>query len=139
MKIAVPKELHDGENRVAMSPDMAMRLVKMGHTVILETGAGTRAMLPNELYEKAGALIGEDANETYTVADIVLKVRPPIGKSQESDELAMIKPGTLLVGLLVVWQMLDNHTRCLLGWLIGWLIGCVVACLVDWLVACLVA
>ena len=100
MKIAVPKELHDGESRVAMSPDMAMRLVKMGHDVILETGAGTRAMLPNELYEKAGALIGEDANETYTVADIVLKVRPPIGKSQESDELAMIKPGTLLVGLL---------------------------------------
>ena len=90
MKIAVPKELHDGENRVAMSPDMASRLVKMGHEVILETGAGVRATLPNELYEKAGALIGKDANETYSGADIVLKVRPPIANDQGTDELAML-------------------------------------------------
>ena len=100
MKIAVPKELHDGENRVAMSPDMAMRLVKMGHEVILETGAGTRAMLPNKLYEKVGARIGKDANEIFSAADIVLKVRSPIGNGREPDELSMIEPGTLLVGLL---------------------------------------
>ena len=100
MKIAVPKELHDGENRVAMSPDMASRLVKMGHEVMLETGAGVRATFPDELYKKAGALIGKDANETYSGADIILKVRPPIGNDQGTDELAMIKPGTLLVGLL---------------------------------------
>ena len=100
MKIAVPKELHDGENRVAMSPDMTTRLVKMGHEVVLEAGAGARAMLPNELYEKAGAVIGENANETYSGADIVLKVRPPVAKAQGPDELAMIQPGTLLVGLL---------------------------------------
>ena len=68
--------------------------------VILETGAGVRATLPNELYEKAGALIGKDANETYSGADIVLKVRPPIANDQGTDELGMIKPGTLLVGLL---------------------------------------
>ena len=104
MRIAVPKELHDGETRVAMSPDMAMRLVTMGHEVILETGAGNSAMLPDELYRKAGALIGEDANETYSAADIILKVRPPIREGQGPNELAMIKSGTLLVGLLDPWR-----------------------------------
>ena len=100
MKIAVPKELRDSETRVAMSPDMIKRLVGMGLEVMVETGAGTRAMLPDAQYQMAGAAIGTDANETYSDADIVLKVRRPMCADEGLDELAMIKRGTVLIGLL---------------------------------------
>ena len=108
MKIAVPKELRDGETRVAMSPDMIKKLVAMGREVMIETGAGNRAMLLDDLYRKAGALIGANANETYSGADIVLKVRPPIRPDQGPDELAMIKSGALLIGLLEPLQNTDS-------------------------------
>ncbi|PPR36163.1 MAG: NAD(P) transhydrogenase subunit alpha part 1 [Alphaproteobacteria bacterium MarineAlpha9_Bin6] len=108
MKIAVPKELRDGETRVAMSPDMIKKLVAMGLEVMIETGAGNRAMLLDDLYRKAGALIGANANETYSGADIVLKVRPPIRPDQGPDELAMIKSGALLIGLLEPLQNTDS-------------------------------
>lgn len=108
MKIAVPKELRDGETRVAMSPDMIKKLVAMGLEVMIETGAGNRAMLLDDLYRKAGALIGANANETYSGADIVLKVRPPIRPDQGPDELAMIKSGALLIGLLEPLQSTDS-------------------------------
>ena len=108
MIIAVPKELRDGETRVAMSPDMVKKLVAMGLEVMIETGAGNRAMLLDDLYRKAGALIGANANETYSGADIVLKVRPPIRPDQGPDELAMIKSGALLIGLLEPLQNTDS-------------------------------
>ena len=108
MKIAIPKELRDGETRVAMSPDMVKKLVAMGLEVMIETGAGNRAMLLDDLYRKAGALIGANANETYSGADIVLKVRPPIRQDQGPDELAMIKSGALLIGLLEPLQNTDS-------------------------------
>ena len=108
MKIAIPKELRDGETRVAMSPDMIKKLVAMGFEVMIETGAGNRSMLLDDLYRKAGALIGANANETYSGADIVLKVRPPIRQDQGPDELAMIKSGALLIGLLEPLQNTDS-------------------------------
>ena len=108
MKIAIPKELRDGETRVAMSPDMIKKLVAMGLEVMIETGAGNRSMLLDDLYRKAGALIGANANETYSGADIVLKVRPPIRPDQGPDELAMIKSGALLIGLLEPLQNTDS-------------------------------
>ncbi|MFP6714112.1 MAG: Re/Si-specific NAD(P)(+) transhydrogenase subunit alpha [Alphaproteobacteria bacterium] len=108
MKIAIPKELRDGETRVAMSPDMIKKLVAMGLEVMIETGAGNRAMLLDDFYRKAGALIGANANETYSGADIVLKVRPPIRQDQGPDELAMIKSGALLIGLLEPLQNTDS-------------------------------
>ena len=108
MKIAIPKELRDGETRVAMSPDMIKKLVAMGLEVMIETGAGNRAMLLDDLYRKAGALIGANANETYSGADIVLKVRPPIRPDQGPDELAMIKSGALLIGMLEPLQSTDS-------------------------------
>ena len=108
MKIAVPKELRDGETRVAMSHDMVKKLVGMGLEVMIETGAGNCAMLPDDVCRKAGALIGANANETYSGADIVLKVCPPIRTGQESDELAMIKTGALLIGLLEPLQSKDT-------------------------------
>ena len=100
MKIGVPKELRDGETRVAASPDMIRKLVGSGLDVMVETGAGTKAMLPDTIYENAGASIGRDANETYSEADIILKVGAPLVEGEEINELSMMKNGAVLVGLL---------------------------------------
>ena len=100
MKIGVPKELRDGETRVAASPDMIRKLVGSGLDVMVETGAGTKAMLPDMIYENAGASIGRDANETYSEADIILKVGAPLVEGEEINELSMMKNGAVLVGLL---------------------------------------
>ena len=100
MKIGIPKELRDGETRVAASPDMIRKLVGSGLDVMVETGAGTKAMLPDTIYENAGASIGRDANETYSEADIILKVGAPLVEGEEINELSMMKNGAVLVGLL---------------------------------------
>ena len=100
MKIGVPKELRDGETRVAASPDMIRKLVGSGLDVMVETGAGTKAMLPDTIYENAGASIGRDANETYSDADIILKVSAPLVEGEEINELSMMKNGAVLIGLL---------------------------------------
>jgi len=100
MKIGVPKELRDGETRVAASPDMIRKLVGSGLDVMVEKGAGTKAMLPDTIYENAGASIGRDANETYSEADIILKVGAPLVEGEEINELSMMKNGAVLVGLL---------------------------------------
>ena len=100
MKIGVPKELRDGETRVAASPDMIRKLVGSGLDVMVETGAGTKAMLPDTIYENAGASIGRDANETYSEADIILKVGAPLVEGEEINELSMMKNGAVLIGLL---------------------------------------
>ena len=100
MKIGVPKELRDGETRVAASPDMIRKLVGSGLDVMVETGAGTKAMLPDMIYENAGASIGRDANETYSEADIILKVSAPLVEGEEINELSMMKNGAVLIGLL---------------------------------------
>ena len=100
MKIGVPKELRDGETRVAASPDMIRKLVGSGLDVMVETGAGAKALLPDTIYENAGASIGRDANETYSEADIILKVGAPLVEGEEINELSMMKNGAVLVGLL---------------------------------------
>ena len=100
MKIGVPKELRDGETRVAASPDMIRKVVGNGLDVMIETGAGTKAMLPDTIYENAGASIGRDANETYSEADIILKVGAPLVEGEEINELSMMKNGAVLIGLL---------------------------------------
>ena len=100
MKIGIPKELRDGETRVAASPDMIKKLVGSGLDVMIETGAGTKAMLPDLIYQNAGASIGCDANETYSGTDIILKVRAPLVEGETINELSMMKNGAVLVGLL---------------------------------------
>ena len=92
--------MRDGETRVAASPDMIRKLVGSGLDVMVETGAGTKAMLPDTIYENAGASIGRDANETYSEADIILKVSAPLVEGEEINELSMMKNGAVLIGLL---------------------------------------
>ncbi len=75
--IAVPTETLPGELRVALVPDIVGRLVKAGHTVTLERGAGAGARIPDSAYEAAGALLADGPAAALAGAALVLKVRPP--------------------------------------------------------------
>lgn len=98
MLIAVPKEIQQGENRVALVPDTAAKLIKKGFEVAIEKGAGLRANFPDELYEKAGVKLFDSPQELFNVADIVLKVqRPQDHPDTGKHELEMIKKGSLLI------------------------------------------
>jgi len=76
MRIAVPLETAPGEQRVALTPDSAARLVKGGHEVRIQAGAGTRAGFPDSAYESAGAIVS-DAAALYPTAELVCRVQPP--------------------------------------------------------------
>ncbi|MGH1354230.1 MAG: Re/Si-specific NAD(P)(+) transhydrogenase subunit alpha [Thalassovita sp.] len=77
MKIGTPKEVFDGENRVAMTPDSALQLQKLGYECAIESGAGAAAGFSDEVYEKAGVEIVKTAAQLWKGVDIVAKVRQP--------------------------------------------------------------
>ncbi|NUM72604.1 MAG: NAD(P)(+) transhydrogenase (Re/Si-specific) subunit alpha, partial [Ignavibacteriaceae bacterium] len=77
MVIGVPKEIIDGEKRVALTPDTAAKLIKAGFTVQVESGAGTEANYTDEMYGHAGVKISGSLKELYSGSDIILKVQRP--------------------------------------------------------------
>lgn len=80
MKIAIPKEIKNNEFRVAITPAGAHDLVANGHEVFVETGAGLGSSITDEEYVAAGAHIIASAEETWGIADLLLKVKEPIAK-----------------------------------------------------------
>jgi NAD(P) transhydrogenase subunit alpha len=101
MKVAVVKERRAFERRVAASPDSVKHMVGMGLEVAVETGAGDGAFFVDAAYQAAGATMAADAKAALGGADIVLKVqRPLVGKGNQLNELKMIKPGAVLIGML---------------------------------------
>lgn len=93
MRIGIPAETLAGEARVAATPETVKKLVAQGHSVVVQSGAGQRADAPDADYIAAGAEIGDRA--AVFGAEMVLKVRSP-----SADELALMQPGTVLVGML---------------------------------------
>ncbi len=77
MKIGTPKEVLEGEARVAMTPQSARDLQKLGHECLIETGAGERAGFSDALYEEAGVKVVPGAEALWAEADVIAKVRPP--------------------------------------------------------------
>ncbi len=77
MRIGVPREVHNGEKRVATTPEAARSLQKLGFEIVLESGAGLEAKFTDSAYREAGVGIVHDAQTVYREADIILKVRPP--------------------------------------------------------------
>ncbi|MEA2288444.1 MAG: H+-translocating transhydrogenase subunit alpha, partial [Solirubrobacteraceae bacterium] len=90
MVVGVPKESADGERRVAMVPDVVKRLAAKDVEVIIESGAGEAALIPDELYEEAGATIGDPWD-----ADVVVKVAAPT-----KDEIGKLSDDGVLIGFL---------------------------------------
>jgi NAD(P) transhydrogenase subunit alpha len=94
MLIAVPKETAPGERRVALVPDTVARLVKAGHAIRIERGAGTSAGFLDSAYAEAGAtIVARDA--LYDGANLVVRV----GRPSEA-EIAQLPEGIALIGLL---------------------------------------
>lgn len=91
MKIGVPKEIKNNENRIALTPSGAQTLVKNGHTVFIENNGGLNSGFTNEQYINAGAQIIETAKEIFDTADMIMKVKEPI--AQEYD---LIRPDQLV-------------------------------------------
>jgi NAD(P) transhydrogenase subunit alpha len=107
MKVAVVKEKRALERRVAASPDTVKQMVGMGLDVAIESGAGGGAAFIDSAYAAAGATIAADAAAALDSADIVLKVQRPLIDG-DNDELHLIKPGAVLVGLLQPLQHRDE-------------------------------
>jgi len=95
MTIGVPRETFAGEKRVATVPEVVEKLIKLGFGVLVESGAGAGANFSDEAYEAAGARIAPDAASLYAGSDMVFRVRAPT-----EDEVALMKPGTTLVGFI---------------------------------------
>ena len=100
MKIGVPKEIHDGEMRVATSPDVATQLQKLGFTVAIEAGAGRTANFEDEAYRQAGVTVVGDAASVWSSSDIILKVRAPERHPALGDEVDLLRPGQMLIAFL---------------------------------------
>ncbi|MCA0928916.1 Re/Si-specific NAD(P)(+) transhydrogenase subunit alpha [Ruegeria profundi] len=77
MKIGTPKEIFDGENRVAMTPESAVQLQKLGYECLIEKGAGQAAGFSDAAYEAAGVEVVKTAAALWKAADIIAKVRVP--------------------------------------------------------------
>ncbi len=77
MKIGTPKEIFEGENRVAMTPASAKDLQKLGFDCVIETGAGANAGFSDASYIDAGVEVVKTATALFKASDIIAKVRPP--------------------------------------------------------------
>ncbi|HLX62990.1 MAG TPA: alanine dehydrogenase [Planctomycetota bacterium] len=91
MIIAVPKEIKEQENRVALLPSAAYQLVKRGHTVIVETGAGAGAGFPDSDYVDAGATVLPDHAALFEKGELIVKVKEPL-----PSEYPLLRRGQIL-------------------------------------------
>jgi len=95
-RIGVPREVFPGEKRVATVPEVVEKLIKLGFSVAVESGAGDAANCSDDTYRAAGATVVDSAAALWSGSDIVFKVRPPT-----ADEVAMMRAGQILIGF--VW------------------------------------
>ncbi|RUM22937.1 Re/Si-specific NAD(P)(+) transhydrogenase subunit alpha [Rhizobium vallis] len=102
MRIGTPRELYTGESRVAMTPDSALQLQKLGYECVVEAGAGKAAGFTDDAYRSAGVAVVEDAAALYARADVVAKVRPP-----EASEVEHLRPGQTLLSFFYPAQNND--------------------------------
>lgn len=91
MKIGVPKEIKNNENRVGMTPAGVAELIKNGHEVFVQHTAGDGSGFPDAQYEAVGAKILPTIEDVYATADMIVKVKEPI-----APEYPLIRKGQLL-------------------------------------------
>ena len=95
MLVGVPKEVHSGERRVALTPETAARIAKLGHELLVQSGAGSDADFSDEAYREAGVEVLDSAEELYRRAELVMKVRAPT-----EEELGHFREGQILVSFI---------------------------------------
>ena len=99
MKIGAPRETSEGEKRVALTPQSALALKKLGYESLIESGAGLAARFSDEAYREAGVTVVPTAADLWAQADVVAKVRPP-----EPPEIEMSRAGQIVVSFLYPGQ-----------------------------------
>ena len=92
MKIGTPKEVFEGERRVAMTPESALALQKLGHECMIETGAGIASGFDDAAYTAAGVEVVKTAAALWKAADVVAKVRAP-----DDAEMKRLRSGQTLI------------------------------------------
>jgi NAD(P) transhydrogenase subunit alpha len=95
MRIGVPKEIYPGERRVATTPEVAEKLIKLGFTVAVESGAGVEANFDDDAYREAGVEVVPEAVTLWSTSDIVFKVRAP-----SAEEIDAMREGATLVSFI---------------------------------------
>jgi alanine dehydrogenase len=91
MRVGVPKEIKDHEDRVGLVPSSVAELVRHGHEVAIQAGAGLGAGLEDALYTAAGARIVPDAGTIFRDAELIVKVKEPLAPERQQ-----LKPGQVL-------------------------------------------
>ncbi|MBF0236848.1 MAG: Re/Si-specific NAD(P)(+) transhydrogenase subunit alpha [SAR324 cluster bacterium] len=108
MLIVIPKEIADGENRVAVIPQTLAALKKAKLDIVVQSGAGAGAFISDEAYANAGAVIETDVRAMFAKADVVLKIQPPMQNNDVNcHEVDMLKEGSILISLLDAYSQLD--------------------------------
>ncbi|MEE9454816.1 MAG: Re/Si-specific NAD(P)(+) transhydrogenase subunit alpha [Paracoccaceae bacterium] len=106
MKIGAPKEIFPGENRVAMTPQSAVQLQKLGYECVIESGAGMAARFSDKDYKDAGVSVVKTGAALWKACDFIIKVRAP-----EAVELKRFRKGQTLISF--IWpaqnaELLEN-------------------------------
>lgn len=91
LTVGIPREVKDGEHRVAATPDGVHELAAHDVPVVVEAGAGTNSRIDDDEYRRAGADVVQRPTEVWERADLVLKVKEP-----QPEELALLRPGLVL-------------------------------------------
>jgi NAD(P) transhydrogenase subunit alpha len=94
MRVGVPKETAVGEHRVALVPEVVAKLKTKGVDVLVESGAGADALLPDSAFAEAGARMTADTGELWR-SEVVVKISPP-----SETEIGLLGAGSVLIGFL---------------------------------------
>ena len=102
MKIGIPKEVHDGEKRVATTPEVASQLIKkLGFEVAIQSGAGAAANFSDAAYSEVGVKVVDDAKKVWSDSDIILKVRAPeFNPDLKTEEVDLLHEGQMIITFL---------------------------------------
>lgn len=98
MIIGVPKEIMQGEKRVAVTPDIVRKFIADGATILVESGAGEGANFLDSEYQEAGATMIDDVAELFDKAEVILKVKEPLFNEKKGlHEIDMMRAGQYLI------------------------------------------
>ncbi|HXZ83428.1 MAG TPA: alanine dehydrogenase [Acidimicrobiales bacterium] len=112
MRVGVPRELKEGENRVAMTPAGVRELVAHGHAVLVERSAGEGSSLPDADYTRVGARIVDDPDELWDQSELVCKVKEPVAEEfhRLRDDLVLFTYLHLAADRECTQAILDSRT-----------------------------
>ncbi len=101
MKIGIPKEIHQGEKRVATTPEAATQIMKLGFSVSIESGAGLNADISDEAYKEVGVEVVSDTRALWKQSNIIMKVRAPeYNLELDTEEIDLLTSGACLISFI---------------------------------------